>query len=383
MGAFFTGATLAQQAIPRLRAKPRRIVLFDPACGVGDLLLAAARLLPVRNSLQATLDHWGAQLAGCDTNQEFVRAAKSRLVLLARQRAVPVGGVEKLHLQSLFPLIRVNDGLTAIDQYVAATWIVLNPPYGYVNAPEECRWASGKLTAAAVFFEACLQHSAAGTRITAILPDVLRSGTRYEKWREMVAEQSTIIRVKPYGLFDRSADIDVFILDVIKQVAAKRPRKNWWLRKCVHGQTTVGDLFAVHVGSVVPHRHQQRGIRVVVPYIHARAMPAWGKVRRINERRRFNGNLFRPPFVAIRRTSRPEDAHRAICTFVTGCRPVAVENHLVVCQPHDGREGACGRLMSELKAERVSQFLNDQMRCRHLTVDVVKRIPLHSFKSCH
>jgi len=163
MGAFFTGETLAQQTIPSFKVLPRRAVFFDAACGVGDLLLAAARNLPVRDSLQATLDSWGRRLAGCDTNEEFVRAAKSRLVLLARKRVAAATKTESLDLRSVFPLIQVRDGLAAIDRYAAATWIILNPPYGYVNAPEGCSWASGKLTAAAVFFEACLRHSADGS----------------------------------------------------------------------------------------------------------------------------------------------------------------------------------------------------------------------------
>jgi len=130
MGAFFTGETLAQQAIPHFKGASHQI-FFDPACGVGDLLLAAARLLPVRRILQATLDSWGERLAGCDTNPEFARAAKTRLVLLARQRGVPADKTKSLDLQSVFPLIEVRDGLSAVDQFRAATWIVLNPPYGY------------------------------------------------------------------------------------------------------------------------------------------------------------------------------------------------------------------------------------------------------------
>jgi len=378
MGAFFTGHILAQQAIPAETVAGQG-VFFDPACGVGDLLLAAARLLPVRDSLQTTLDSWGAQLAGCDTNREFVRAAKARLVLFARQRGAPAAEAEDLDLRSLFPLIQVSDGLSAPNRYESATWIILNPPYGYVHAPETCRWASGKVTEAAVFFEACLRQSATGTRVTAILPDVLRSGTRYEKWRQTVAKQALITRVETYGLFDQNADVDVFILDVIKQPAASRPRNTSWLGKSASRQTTVGDLFAVHVGTVVPHRHHQRGLRVSAPYIHARAIPAWKQIHRIAERRRFNGNLFKPPFVAIRRTSRPEDAHRAIGTMILGRRRVAVENHLIVCKPHDGTIKSCGVLMRLLKSPRTTDWLNTRIRCRHLTVRAIAELPMSHF----
>jgi len=375
MGAFFTGEVLAQKAVPTTKGLPRRTVFLDAACGVGDLLLAAARNLPTRNSLRATLDFWGSRLAGCDTNEEFVRASKSRLVLLARQRVRTADGIEGLDLQSVFPLIQVRDGLNAIDQFTAATWVVLNPPYGYVNAPEGCHWASGKVTAAASFFEACLRHSTTGTRITAILPDVLRSGTRYEQWRQMVTEQSAVNRIEPHGLFDRNADVDVFILDVTKQSNRGRPQKVHWLAPVNRNQTTVGDLFDVHVGPVVPHRHQQRGIRVCVPYIHARAIPSWARVRRIAERRRFTGNLFRPPFVAIRRTSSPKDTYRATGTLITGVRAVGVENHLIVCSQNDGTIKSCRQLLQQLKSQETNDWLNARIRCRHLTVSAIEQLP--------
>ena len=44
-GAFFTGSVLARKAVVRpRRGKECRGKIFDPACGAGDLLLAAARL---------------------------------------------------------------------------------------------------------------------------------------------------------------------------------------------------------------------------------------------------------------------------------------------------------------------------------------------------
>jgi hypothetical protein len=113
-----------------------------------------------------------------------------------------------------------------------------------------------------------------------------------------------------------------------------------------------------------------------VPYIHARAIPAWGRVRRIGEQRRFKGSLFKPPFVAIRRTSRPEDRYRATCTLVTGVRLVAVENHLIVCCANDRTTKTCRQLLKLMKRKETNDWLNARIRCRHLTVSAIKELPM-------
>ncbi len=373
IGAFFTGRTLARRAVPHFDSSTLMPVFFDPTCGAGDLLLAAAQRLPVLPSLVATLDFWGSHLTGCDTNKEFVRAAKARLLMMARQRTGDSVRCEISELNLLFPLIRVDNGLTATDLFVRASWVIMNPPYGFVKAPKGCNWAAGKLTAAAVFLEASLINSSAGTRITAILPDVLRSGSRFERWRDMVSENSSVGSVRSCGLFDPWADIDVFILDTKKKPFPKKSQNQLWFGRPNKGQILVGDLFDVHVGSVVPHRHPQRGF--VVAYLHARSVPSWSQVKRIRERRRFKGRLFEPPFVVIRRTSRPEDGHRAICTLITGARPVAVENHLIVCSPRNGQVKTCRQLIQRMKRSRTSDWLNSRIRCRHLTVAAIRETP--------
>jgi hypothetical protein len=374
VGAFFTGATLAQQAIARTAVPSAYELVFDPACGVGDLLLAVARFLPVRASLRATLELWGAHLAGCDTHSEFVRAAKARLVLLALRRGARMAAGETVRLDSIFCRIRVGDGLQSTAAYSEADWVVLNPPYGYVEAPKDCEWASGRTTEAAIFFQTSLLNSPVGTRITAILPEVLRSGTRYEKWRQMVGEHSVIKKIMPYGLFDRTADIDVFILDVVKHAEPRRSLQKRWIPCGNQSDSTVGDLFDVHVGAVVPHRHRQAG--PVVPYIHARATPPWARVETMLHSRRFAGSLFRPPFVVIRRTSRPEDTHRAVGTIITSVRSVAIENHLIVCSPRDGTVKSCRSLLRLLRTPSTSNWLNSRIRCRHLTVKAVRELPM-------
>jgi hypothetical protein len=152
-GVFFTGAVLARKAV--LMRRPRASgdhAYFDPACGVGDLLLAAARCLPIRPSLRETVELWGSKLLGCDIYPEFVRATKVRLLLLAQQRGAKKGSSE-IDLEATFPLIGVGDGLVEYRKYQVADWVLLNPPYVSVPAPVECKWGNGKVSSAALFLE--------------------------------------------------------------------------------------------------------------------------------------------------------------------------------------------------------------------------------------
>jgi hypothetical protein len=98
-------------------------------------------------------------------------------------------------------------------------------------------------------------------------------------------------------------------------------------------------------------------------------------VRRFEETRRHEGKVYEPPFVTIRRTSRPGHPYRAAATIISGQQAVAVENHLIVCEPIDGTLTTCKNLMRQLKSKAVNKFLNDRICCRHLTVGSVAAIP--------
>jgi hypothetical protein len=128
------------------------------------------------------------------------------------------------------------------------------------------------------------------------------------------------------------------------------------------------------VGAVVPHR-LKKNEGSFCPFLHAKGLPFWGVSKPGNERVAFAGTTFRPPFVAVRRTSSPSDRHRALSTIIRGPRLVAVENHLVVCIPKSGGLRACERLLKILQRPSTDAFLNERIRCRHLTVGVVREIP--------
>ena len=340
---------------------------------MGDLLIAAARRLPISESLPKTLRKWGRQLSGTDLHQEFIDGARTRLVLLARQRHKSDEVLQKSDAD-YFPNILVADGLGQDALIRRATHLLLNPPFGQVAAPEGCKWAGGRITEAAAFVIAALERAKPGTEMLAILPDVLRSGSFSEHWRRKVNSLADVILVEPYGIFDDSADVDVFLVRLIKRPTEIVADNHAWARHTSTVGTSIADFFEVHVGRVVPHRDPECGPSH--PYIHARSVPAWTIMKTFVDQRQHQGLVYKTPFVAIRRTSRPGHPYRATATIIAGKTPVAVENHLIVCEPKDGTLASCKALMKQLKTGAVNEFLDQRIRCRHLTVGAVAAIPV-------
>ncbi len=105
--------------------------------------------------------------------------------------------------------------------------------------------------------DTCLRNAARGTRILAILPDVLRTGSRYEKWRQMIAGKATVHSVEIAGEFDELTEISVFFLDL--EVGKGTGTTIRWAHPTNTTTETVKDLFDVHVGPVVPFRLDGKG----------------------------------------------------------------------------------------------------------------------------
>ncbi len=304
---------------------------------------------------------------------EFTDAAKARLALLARQRHGYFGPLPK-NWRRFFPKIRCANGLIQHSRVGEASHCLLNPPYGFTESPAGCGWAGGRVSEAAIFVVAVLEQMQTGTEMLAILPEVLRAGSFYQRWRGHVSSLAEIHNVTPYGIFDESADVDVFTLRVTRRDTASNPRVRRWPVPRKRKQTQkVEDFFDVHVGRVVPHRDAENGS--LCPFIHPRRVPAWEEMRVFPEKRRFAGLTYQPPFVVIRRTSRPGHPYRAAATLILGDQPVAVENHLIVCEPKDGRAESGRELLRQLKTKMVNTFLDRRIRCRHLTVGAVAAIP--------
>ncbi len=225
MGAFFTGEVLADQFVSHVLNLGSSLgTVVDHACGCGDLLIAVARQLPVSRDLESTLLEWGKVLQGVDRVPEFVEVARERLLLLALSRGARVAEGRLPPLGDLLPNIVVGDGRNHSFVRNADT-VVLNPPYGLVAATAGLGWASGLVTDAALWTSGTAAAMQDDAILVAVLPDVLRSGSRYAKWRAEIGDKLDLLEVRSKGQFDAHTDVDVFIL-----VARRRSgslRKGW------------------------------------------------------------------------------------------------------------------------------------------------------------
>ncbi len=371
-GIFFTGPYLSEKVAKRIQPILNEgASLIDPACGAGDLLTACAQYLPREKTLRGTIRSWSKLISGYDLHEQFIRATRLRLILLAANLHCRDFKLQSIISETNFSNIQVNDSLSPFSSITHTDCIVTNPPFGHMIAPDDCTWSSGKVQVAGVFFEKLLKSAHRGQHIIAILPDVLRSGTRYQKWRKLVADLSESLYIELMGRFDNKTDIDVFLLYVI---AGKRKDVHW---PCLSNSKwknsqRIKDLFDVHVGPVVPHRHQHKG--PWHSYIDSSSALPWEVVTDLPNRR-FYGTTFKSPFVVVRRTSSPSDNNRATATVVRVPKSVAVENHLIILKPKDNTIKLCNVLLKQLKDNRTNRWLNRRIRCRHLTVTSIKELP--------
>jgi hypothetical protein len=383
IGAFFTGEDLANRLVGQLDEVSTGLRYADPSCGCGDLLLAVARRLPIEGDLDATLRAWGSALTGVDREPSFVGATRQRLALLAMLRGARrcLGHDQDADLCAAFPNLDQGDGLEwpGLEN---ADVVLLNPPYGLTAVPEPCAWGSGLATEAATWIDAALARMAVGSELLAILPDVLRSGSRYARWRVSVRARAAVLAVQPVGRFDALTDVDVFLLRLRRRNAPDQALGGATLlpdgetpRGPADGLVALGDICRISVGSVVDRRDPHTG--GFVPYVTTRELPQRGEFRP-ERTRRFSKRLFKPPFVVVRRTSRPTlDEARLRPVVVRSNCDIAVENHLLVLEPAGRRSLSSCRGLAEILVEsRVSDWLNDRIRLRHLTVEALRELPV-------
>ena len=201
--------------------------------------------LPVRDSLSATLDLWGERLAGFDVDPRFILATKARLVLSARWRTKDAWHCTLPALSPLFPGIVVGDGLTQqLPVSQPRTRVVMNPPFTLTQGASSCPWSSGRVSAAAVFTHRWVDYLPPGSEVVALLPDVLRSGTRYARWRETITSSSQILERQQLKQFSPNVDVDVFIL-VLRVGANQDQPYDWW--STGSSPSVIHDLFDVRV----------------------------------------------------------------------------------------------------------------------------------------
>lgn len=375
-GIFFTGDIIAEKIALSFSAEIfNEASFFDPSCGAGNLLLAIAKTYPLKGSVLETLRFWGLRFGGCDLNESFILATKLRLIALAFQRH-ELHRVTKRELDGylkLFSLFEVGDYLESVlgSEFDC---IVANPPFGHITAPAGTEWSTGRTQQAGVFIAKALRVAKSGQKLTAVLPDVLRSGTRYERWRRFVEGNSTVKALDVHGRFSRTVDVDVFLLSVVQSDEENDSAVDKWqsiVRDESLDYVKLSSVFEVRVGPVVPHRLSGKG--ALVPYLTTQDAPPFAKVVKL-PKINFGGTLYLPPFVVVRRTSSPSDKARLVFSLVQGSKAIAVENHLLILKPKDGTIEKCLNLIEEFKLQRINDWLNSVSRCRHLTTRILADI---------
>ena len=201
-----------------------------------------------------------------DIYQEFVDVAKRRIVLKAISKGATKRQDTDISVNNFFPGLKQGDVRKIKDETEFSATIFMNPPFNLFEPIKPCSWSSGKLSFAAYALDLIIERSKPGTQFIAILPDVLRSGSRYQRWRDQVGQKTEIHSLQPYGLFSSKVNVDVFILGGTVG-RHDRGRFNWYKVNRPAGKS-LGESCTIQVGAVVPHRLNGRGKHV--PYITAK-----------------------------------------------------------------------------------------------------------------
>jgi hypothetical protein len=381
---FFTSSELRVRLVaPHRNRIARGASVLDPACGIGDLLLAAQEFLPRSWSTEKRRDHIANRFHGRDLVDVFVNIAKDRIelaVMKASRRA-------RSNKDVSYPNISTGDGLHAQVPYALADLVLLNPPFGRVVLPSRQRWAEGLTSEAAPFTLDVLRRVRPGAFVSAILPDVLRSGTRYAHWRHEIESIAEIVGIEVVGLFDSWTDVDVFIAHFrsrSKRRDVEEVNETWYGGTSPYlSDQTVGSVATISIGDVVPHRDPEQGPEV--PYLTVDSVPV-GTTIHTAPKRRFAGRLHSAPFIVARRTSAPTRGpgpRLAMSVVDPSLGEVAVENHLIVIKPITNSLGNCKELMEQLSGTSVTEWLNSRIRTRHLTKQALLELPIPDSGELH
>jgi hypothetical protein len=369
-GVFFSGPSWAKRILSGQKmGQWRRFI--DPSVGVGDLLIEVCSSLPLKSSVHKTIEDWSKRLVAIDLRKSFLDITWLRIQALAVHRhSVEKGQVADLVFRELPESFIVGDALTIKLDLRQHDCVVMNPPYQRIVAPAHSFVGKGKRSAAAIHLEHILLQAPPGVGVFALVPDVLRSGSSYERFRKELRRIADVSSFDPFGAFGIQADIDVAILAAVT-------RKSTNEKKSAEKETIqvkkVGDFFDVSVGPVVPHRTPITGQRY--GYLTAKNAVVGKEISSPVEFANYACRLERGPLVIVRRTSSPSDKKRARSTLVTFSKELLVENHLLILKPKDKKVSTCRALLRVLEDQSSDVWLNDFIRCRHLTVGSLKQLP--------
>lgn len=379
-GAFFTNSMLALDAWSLMRETiDSTSIVVDPTCGAGSLLLPAVPdILRVNSNRPAAL----RLLRGLDISDAYARAAKARLAIAAIAAGHPAASPGDFD-------VRNADFFESAESLLdGATHVLLNPPYNVGPTPSGCTWSAGSANNAALFAATTVKLMQPGSHLVAILPEVLRIGNRYSRWRDEIEQHGQVLQVLPRGQFDKSTDIHIFLLHLRKGDSADSPGGQFeggarWMTSTFDDRseddpsswTIVGNHFEISVGTVVPHRHAEEGPERT--FVTPKTVRAWHEVASMDDvpKRRFRGKCETGDFVVVRRTSRPGEPYRARPTIISSTSCVAVDNHLMVLRPIAGGLDACRELVDVLADGRTTRWLDKHYRCRHLSVEALRSLP--------
>ena len=349
--------------------------IIDPSAGTGDLLLEISRQLPLEATVSQTLKAWSKRLGAIELRSSFISVAWSRLHALARLRHAARGDRTPTSADRPMPMsFQVGNALKIHLDLRSNDCVIMNPPYQRMNAPSGSFVGTGMRSAAGLHLERVVNQAPPDVGIVALVPDVLRSGSSYRRFRDGLSKRIDIKSFEAAGKFGGGANVDVAIIFGTTRAssgtksAAKNSAdssKNAWVR--------VGDAFHVSVGPVVPHRTAEGSARK--NYLTGRNATVWSEIRSAPATATFDARLEQAPFVVVRRTSSPSDRQRARASFVVGTDKWLVENHLLVVRPLSGTLADCRRILDCFADPRTSDWLNKHIRCRHLTVDAIKTMP--------
>jgi hypothetical protein len=369
-GVFFSGPSWAKKILSgQDLSQWRRFI--DPSVGVGDLLVEVCRSLPLKKSAHKTIEDWSKRLVAVDLRKSFLDIAWMRIQALAVHRhKIEKGQTCDLEFISLPRSFRVGDALSTDFDLREDDCVVMNPPYQRISAPPNSFVGNGKRSAAAIHLEHILLQAPPKVSIFALIPDVLRSGSSYEKFRKEIRKKNEIVSFEPFGAFGVHADIDVAILIINTELTSTQCNEN---EVNISEGQSVGDLFDVSVGPVVPHRTPATGHKY--GYLTAKNAIVGSEISVPTEYASYACRLEKGPLVIVRRTSSPSDKKRARSTLVTIEKEVLIENHLLILKPKDKKTLTCRTLLRVLEDRRTDIWLNHHIRCRHLTVGALKKLP--------
>lgn len=369
-GIFFSGSAWAQTLVSQLEVGRWKRFL-DPSVGTGDLLVEICMQLPLATSPNETLEDWSSRLAAVDLRESFLQIAWARIQAVAIARHREFGWVEEIPvLRNLPASFRTGDALELALDLRAGDCVIMNPPYQLSSAPDSSFVGAGKRSAAAFHLEHVIKEADIGVGIVALVPEVLRSGTSYQRFRKELSRRMDISAFKSFGSFGPSADVDVSILHGVTRKKSDASEKTVPQKEpCL----TIGMKCSVRVGPVVPHRTVKNG--EYYGYLTAKNSPAWAEILEASDFENYNSRLEQGPFVVVKRTSSPSDKKRARASLILSKKELLVENHLIIIRPDSGKVSDCRALLTRLKDPRTDRWLNENIRCRHLTVSALKNIP--------